>query len=512
MSAVDPLHATRVRAPSIGTSARNVRRVIGVSALAAVGGYALDLAALPVVIHRVGSGVFGAWAAIASLLAIGALADAGTRGEMTRRVSGALGRGDDNALREAVHSAVGILLVIGGSIALPGLLLAPLIRLFAFPRGIDGYSTLELDWILRITLILLATSLVVDGYLATLRGIQRSDLESRSSLISLFPGVAATLGAAYAGWGLWALLVGACVEVVSRWGLQWQALRKLLPDVGVGVRWPTLVSARGFLTFSSLILLSQLGDVVDSQWDKLVLSRFVDTSAVAAFQLGTNVVSQMKVLALLPLIPLLSAVSELRERDAALLERTYSMLSRASAVVAACVLSVVFVAGPSFMVLWLGREYASTLIVIRLFACAVALNLMCAAAAIRCIGQGWHRIAAASAISNIAVNGVLSFIFAAVLGLRGPLIGSIAGNAAGLVAFQVLLARRSRERWTLPVTAPFLFGAAVSAGSIAAGVDDIHSWMMLVGVCAALTVATATAGAALVRLPVRGLLAGGLGR
>ncbi len=89
--------------------------------------------------------------------------------------------------------------------------------------------------------------------------------------------------------------------------------------------------------------------------------------------------------------------------------------------------------GPAFIKLWLGAGFEPAGTALRLFAVAVAINLTSAAAGFRCIGQGWHRIAAASALVNILLNGILSFILAAAIGFNGPLIGSIVGNAAGVI-------------------------------------------------------------------------------
>ena len=58
----------------------------------------LNMAVVPIVLGRVGTGDYGAWATISSVLAVGALADAGLRTEIVRRVGVAHGRGSDAEL------------------------------------------------------------------------------------------------------------------------------------------------------------------------------------------------------------------------------------------------------------------------------------------------------------------------------------------------------------------------------------------------------------------------------
>ena len=57
--------------------------------------------------------------------------------------------------------------------------------------------------------------------------------------------------------------------------------------------------------------------MVDGQWDKLVLSRYAGPDAVASFQVGTLLVMQAKMLAILPLTPILAAVAD-SETEAAI--------------------------------------------------------------------------------------------------------------------------------------------------------------------------------------------------
>ena len=86
---------------------------------------------------------------------------------------------------------------------------------------------------------------------------------------------------------------------------------------------------------------------------------------------------------------------------------------------------------PLFVHLWLGEDLPRAVTSARMFAVAVALNLVAAPLAFRAIADGKHRLTALASASNIAVNVVVSFVLTLQIGFRGPLWGSIAGNAVG---------------------------------------------------------------------------------
>jgi O-antigen/teichoic acid export membrane protein len=467
--------------------------------------YAVSLAIVPFVLHRVGADLYGAWATMASILAVGALADAGVRTEIIRRVGAAQGASDDESLVHSVHQGLTLLVAFAVAVTAAGAVAAPAIRAFAFPHGVPGYGSSDIDMLIRATVTVLAFSLVVNGYFGVLRGIQRADIETTGLMVSVPVSAVVTVAGVTGGWGLWALFLGnvSALLVTVIWNTM--GARRLVP--GLRPRLTTLSGpvAKGYLGLSGLALLSQIGDVVDSQWDKVVLSRYVGSTAVTSFQLGTNFVAQGKALALLPLLPLLAAVPELRGRDDARLAALFAVLARAAMVLGATVLGGIFVFAPAFVRLWLDGDQsaAGAGTAARLFTVAVALNLIAAPFAFRAFGEGWHRVAAASAAANMSVNAVLSLLLTRAIGFEGALLGSIVGNLVGTVVLLVLMRSRLADRWVPP---PWKAGAigCLSAGvMVLTGADRVGAWAPLVlsGVLYAAVVVPACAAAEGLRLP-----------
>lgn len=468
-----------------GTSRRTLALNLRSAGVATAIQYVSYLAVAPVVFATAGEATFGVWATVSSILAIGALADAGLRLELARRVADAVGAGDPDRMRRTVHEGTTVLAWVAGAVLVVGCLAAPLIRAFAFPGGIVGLSAAEADLLLRATFVLLAVSLLTDGYFAVLRGIQRADVETNSRSVGLLVGAAISIVGLELGWGIWALLAGAASMDVVGIVVQAFGARRLVPEIPFRVVSLRDTAWRHLLGFSSLALLSQLSDVVDSQWDKIMLSRYVGSNAVAGFQIGTTIVLQGKALALLPVAPLLVAIAELRVHDRERLGGLIRMLSSATFAMGALALSGVVVFAPAFFRVWLGQDLSTAVTAARLFAVAIALNLLAAPLAYRALAEGRHRLTAISATSNIVVNLVASFVLTLAIGFKGPLYGSIVGNAVGTVALVVLMRRHVGVRELFSAWRAVVVGCLAAAVGVLAGAESLDSWLTLgVGVTA----------------------------
>jgi O-antigen/teichoic acid export membrane protein len=452
----------------------------------------LNMAVVPIVLGRVGTGDYGAWATISSVLAVGALADAGLRTEIVRRVGVAHGRGSDAELSRVVHEGVTLLCLGALLICGVGIVGAPVLRGLAFPHGLAGHGAGELDLLIRATLVLLGVSIVGSGAWAALPGLQRGDLVARAEVMALVGGLAVTLTGALAGWGLWALLAGSTAQTATHTLANLTSMRRVLPEVRPRLVAVDRLSARSFLGLSWLALLAQVSDVVDGQWDKLVLSRYAGPDAVASFQVGTLVVMQAKMLAILPLTPLLAAVAELRDGDRSDLRRWVQALTRTSGVVAAVVFSGLTAFGPALCRLWLGDDAGRSGTVARIFALAMAVNVLAAPLVLRAFGEGRHRIAAASSVANIVVNGICSLVLTMQFGLMGALWGSVAGNVAGTAVFFVLIGRGGGPHWPIPAWRSLSIGAGATAAAVWLGSDGIRSWVALTVWGVAFTIAVAS--------------------
>lgn len=463
--------------PLTGSSKETVIRALTRGGLEYVVRLGLGFVMVPLVLGHVGPEQFGVWAVVSSVLTIGGLADLGIRTEITRRVASAWGSGDRRAAVRAAHEGTAILAVTGIAVALAGVVLAPDVARWSFPRGVAGISQSEIVALLRASAFLVGFGLVADGYFSALRGVQRSDLESLCRVLGEVAGSLVTILWVLAGGGLWAVLTGLAVQLAVDYGARFVALRKVVPELGLRLAGPR--GLRIWVAAVGLLTISQVADVIDTQWDKLVLSRYVGSAAAAAYNVGTTLPMQAKVLVVIPLVPLLTAAAEMARPDGPRFRAMYDALGSASYTLAGIALGAVAVFGPAFLNLWIGEgRLPGAGLAAELSVVAVSLNILTGPLTMLVVGLGRARLSATSAASNLVVNGVGSVLLTIHIGFRGALYGSILGNLVGLVVL-VVGARRAALLNVPPLRCGLAAGA-ISLVAWVAGVGRSSGWGSLV--------------------------------
>lgn len=450
---------------AIGTSRHAVVRTMGSGLARALVVPATSFVVLPLVLAELGTVRYGVWATLSSLLAIAGLVDAGVRTEIIRRVADAHGSGD---LRSGVRAArQGATILAGGAVLIAGLVSifnAQIVR-FTFP-DIGGDLEAETRAILVLLSVLLSVSVVNGGLFSVAAGLQRADFENVTILVSgLASAIVTVVGVRVLGLGLWGMAWGAVAGVAVLVAGQIWATRRVAPDL----RWPfTTVGRRtitSFFAVSTLLFVSQLGDVVDFQYDKIILSRYIGADAAGQYQLGTMLSLQLRLLALLPMTILLAGVAELWRQSPARATRLLQAVTAFVYGAGGLLMTGVIVLAPAFMQLWLGDGYDEAGRAAQLLAVAMAVNLVAAPWTSYAIGRRWVDIPALSATGNMVTNAAVSFALVRAIGFDGALYGSIAGNVVGLMVFYGLLRHRARASWLFPVVRPLVVCVVVGVGS-----------------------------------------------
>jgi O-antigen/teichoic acid export membrane protein len=467
---------------SLGSTKRNVSVAVVASALRMVVSTPLSLVVLPIAFHRLTPSQYGVWAVLSSVLAIAYFAEAGVRTEIVRRVADAYGRED---LEGVVHAARQGWLVLSGLAALIGALgwlLSPfLVRLLLDDRDrlAAGVDVVLLS---RITMLIFALSLVAAGAFAVLGGLQRTDWDSYGSIAGSVAGAAAVTGALLAGHGLWAFPLGSATYLLVESAVRLVGVRRLVPEMSWRVARVRRGVIQSYFGLSALVVLSQVSNVFDYEFDKVLLARIVGAGTAGHYDVGSTLTLQARAAALLPLVVLLPGVAELRHRDGAAVLRLYDGVVASVLAGVVAVLGGVYLFAPSFVPLWLGQGHEESITTAQLLAVAMVVNALAAPAAYYCIALGWTRLTAVGSLVNIVVNAVCSVVLVSFLGLHGVLIGSIAGNGAATIVFLALVRRRAPDVWRRGLARPLVVGAlAVAAGSAVGLGEHAGSWLSFVG-------------------------------
>ncbi|HWH28215.1 MAG TPA: hypothetical protein VNU26_04500, partial [Mycobacteriales bacterium] len=260
-----------------------------------------------------------------------------------------------------------------------------------------------------------------------------------------------------------------------RVAVQYAGVRRLAPQVRLRPAALRRGRRRATASLTGLALLTQVPEVVNAQWDKLVLSRYTGSGSVAQYELGSSLGLQSRTLALLPLLPLLAAMSELRVRDVVGRDELFERLSRISASIGAVVLLGVVALAPAFFRVWLGPGYEDAAAVSRVVAAGMLVGLVGAPWVAYALAERWHDAPAASAVVLMAVNAVVTVVLVPRVGLLGAATGSVAGNVVAVTLLLLVVRRRARRAWLRPALRPVALTASVCAGGLALGSADVAS-------------------------------------
>ena len=459
------------RGGRVGTSARTVAMALRSSAVRIAVEVPTTLVVLPFVLSTVSTERYGLWATFASLLTLGGLLDAGIRIEVTRRVGAAHGGGDPAALQRAVGEGLTMLLALAAGVVLVGGALGPVVLSLTFPDG----APVSLPALYAAVLGLLCLSVLSGALFGLLRGLQRPDVEAYGAIAGLATSAVSSVLLLLAGLGVWALYGAALAAYCVRVAVQYAGVRRLAPEVRLRPARLHRGRRRATASLTGLALLTQVPEVVNAQWDKLVLSRYVGSEGVAQYELGSSLGLQARTFALLPLLPLLAAMSELRVRDAVGRDELFERLSRISASVGAAALLGVLAFAPSFFRAWLGDGYDDAAAVSRVVAAGMLVGLVGAPWVAYALAERWHDAPAVSAVVLIAVNAVVTVVLVPRVGLLGAATGQVAGNVVAVLLLWLVVRRRARRAWLRPAARPVLLTATVCGVALLLGSAGIAS-------------------------------------
>ena len=464
----------------VGTSRKSVAKVLRSSLVLQVVSALVGVLVLPRVLDGIGAYDYGLWATLAAILAIGQLAQSGASTEIARRVATAHGAGDREAMREAVRQGVTVLVGIATLLEIIGILLARPVVNFVF-SGVSAAERDQLTLLLIGMVTLLGVGLVGNGYFSILVGLQRRDYVMWSAVASLLVGAVATVAGVAAGFGLWALFMAQCIQLMVSWVGPVIGVRRLAPDLRFRlVRVPRAVVI-GFITMPGMLMMASASDVFDSQVDKLVLTRTVNPTASAMFQIGAGLVQSSRGLVLVPLAVMLAGTAELYRSDPHRLRRLETLADSSVQAIAAITAGGLVLFAVPFVETWLGPGYGDAALCVQVLALAALINAWSAPWTYYAIGRGRYSYVLISAGVTLAVNAAATIILTSRIGLNGALIGSLAGSAAGTATARLLLLRWERRNWLSPaVRATGTVGLLV-VPTLLIGVEFPASWLGLFG-------------------------------
>jgi O-antigen/teichoic acid export membrane protein len=446
----------------------------------------------PVLVRALGTGRYGVWSLVESILAYLILLDFGVGASVVRYVSKYEAAHD----YEQVNRVFSTSMCIFGAAGLLAQLLAVLIAFVGLPLYAQIPADLlpEARWLLILLGTNLGLGLPLSIFCAVLSGLGRYPAQNAIRTTGLVIRSLLLLAVARSGGGLVPLAVVITVstvcEHVALAALAWRYLPELRFSFALADR-STLKTIRGYTTDA---FVAMIAGRISFQTDSLVIGAFYPPALITFFAIPARLVEYAKDTFRTITTGLMPAVSVLETLgDNAGIRRVLMVGTRSILWLVLPMQAGLMILGKPFLALWMHNtpeiaenSYPTLLIL----ATPLALALPQVVAARILYGMGRLRWFARAAMAEALANLVLSLALVQPLGIEGVALGTAIPNVIGSSALIFYICRTLDVgvgrylRYTF--LAPLATVVPLAAGWLAATRWlDLTSWFALVGVGAA---------------------------
>ncbi len=446
----------------ISTFARNVgTRYLGIVVEAVLG-----LLILPYNVGHLGKAAYGLWMLTTSVTAYFSVLDLGYAGALVRFVAKYRARRDAAAINEILSTLFFVFAVVGA-------LAYGVAALVAFNLHALFHLTPEQARLGR-AILLIVTANVSLGFAfsvfgGVINGFQRYHLNNLVGAAA--SAVAAIVNVVVLATGHGLIAVVAWTTAVRILALLVYRLNAyaVFPALRIRLRLFRRARLREVTAFSVFMLLLDWANKINYSVDAIVIGVFLNTAAVAVWTVAQRLaeVTQRLTNQLNDILfPAIVDSDESSRQDR--LTRIFLSATRLSLATVLPVAGSLFLLARPLVLAWVGKDFASSVLITRVLALVVIIRVGNATATTLLKGAGRHRLLTACNVSTAGVNLLLSLALARSLGLLGVAIGTLVpvGLAAAFILFPAACARagvplsRAIATAIWPAVWPALFMAA----------------------------------------------------
>lgn len=438
----------------------NVRNVIanwGSFLLSAVAGLFLS----PFVVHSLGASGYGVWVIIGSLTGSLGLLDLGIRSAVTRLVAKAHATAAHDEASRIASTARAMYQVAGlVAVGVTLVLVLGLTSWFNIPPNMEVSSRIVLLVSGLSVAVLLATGL----YSGTLAAVQRLDVIGVVNIATELMRVVLVLAVLNMGGGIVGLGAITLLLILIRYRWQAVACARCYPELRLTKVRPDREDIRTILDISIFATLIYSMGTISAQVGVYIMGAILPMSAVAMYAIGATLPSYAQALSL----PIAQVVLPQASRMDALGSESgmQDLVLRSGRLGTLALLPVVLAFmthGPTFIEIWMGREYRETsgkvLVVLSITALfGIARHVIQTVF----VGAGKHRHLVPWYVAEAVVTATLSILFVWRWGVIGAAWAVVMpGLVVSILVFPAMLSRHYRmpvrrtilELWIRPLVA-----------------------------------------------------------
>ena len=388
----------------------------------------------PFILHRLGNVAYGVWVLAISVVAYLGLLDLGMQSSVLRFVSKGYTQKDHQSASETLSAAFWVRLQISALVLLlSGVLAAVFPLMFKIPVELASDARKAI-FLIGVTAAISMSIGVVGGVLSALN---RYDLQNYVSLTQSAVRVIGVVIVLRKGHGI--VAIAACELVAAIVGnfLLVLIARRLYPELRIQLKKPKWETLKQIWTYSSYAFLTTIAVQLVYQSDNLVVGAFVSTSAVTFYAIANSLcryASQAIGTIGATFVPAASTYEAAGDTSSLLM--LYKNGTRATLVIALPMLITFVLRGPSFIGLWMGKQYShDTGIVLIILSIPLFFAYANRTASSIAYGIEKHRMGALWAIGEGVANLTLSVILVHWYGIYGVAIGTMIPSLVAQLVF-----------------------------------------------------------------------------
>lgn len=376
---------------------------------------------MPFLVHSLGQRYYGMWTLVATIIGYYGYLDFGLSKAAQQFMARAIGRKDDAEVNRIVASAIAVFAVIGLMAFLVSLVIAALAPVF-LDNAVEAGRFRIVITVLGLNVLLAFPMMAFNGlFSANFRfdvvvAIDLTKLIARNLLIFYFVSQGHSIVAL--------AVITTAVDFVGH-AARFLALRTLFPQVAVRRVNFERALVRPMFNYGGKAFLHSLADVLRFQVDSLVVTSFINLSAVTVYNIGGQLVNYFRQLMgsiLGVIVPLYAQYDAVEDRDG--MRRAFRLSSKVATILSVLLGGAALVFGDAFIEIWMGPEFAESYSVLAILVLGTVVHVSQEPAIALAYGTARHGAYARVALLEGVINAALSIVLVQVWGLRGVALGT----------------------------------------------------------------------------------------
>jgi O-antigen/teichoic acid export membrane protein len=388
---------------------------------------------IPIIVRFIGVEQFGLWSLMLALTGYIGLADLGLSTSFVKYIAEYVSVGDSRRVNQVIRQGLLFYVLLSVVVLVAGYFLFPL----AF--SILRIPSVKYDLSQMCFLTALATfgvSNIAGVFGSILNGIQRSDVFNMLVAILLPLKFAASFVVLALGYGLIGLMTSdLVVSAGTIIPLVWMT-KKHFPQFSLTHIPYDNGLMKVLLRFGAQLQVSRFAELVQFQFDKMLLSRFIGLPAVSLYDFGSRPLARLRALpitAIASLVPAVSALDAVHERariQAALIRSTRYLV----VLTLPCFAFIVCFAH-ELVAVWLGPGFDQAATTMQILAIGYAISVGAMTLALVSQGMGQPKYQMHATIVQAILNIVLSTTLVLTFGYFGAVVGTTVSIIVGASLF-----------------------------------------------------------------------------